>query len=167
MARTAGRGSHCGEPGAVGVRVAKPHTFLLTSSPICQWLALQSMPLAIDIILGTLYYSLYWDGLGKGGDLRVISEKTLRTFWKRHPTAEKPLQAWLAEAKRAHWASPAQIKTRFPNASIIRDNRLVFNIGGTSFRLAVWINYAHQAIYVKWFGTHTEYDRIDVERVEP
>ena len=99
--------------------------------------------------------------------MRVISEKTLRTFWERHPTAEKPLQAWLAEVKRAHWASPAQVKARFPNASIIRDNRLVFDIGGTRFRLVVWINYTHQAIYVKWFGTHAEYDRIDVERVEP
>ena len=99
--------------------------------------------------------------------MRVVSERTLRAFWERHPTAEKPLQAWLAEVKRADWATPAQVKTRFPNASIIRDSRVVFNIGGTRFRLVVWINYAHQAVYVKWFGTHAEYDRIDVERVEP
>ena len=122
------------------------------------------MPLAIDITLGTFYYLVYWDGARV--DLRVISERTLRAFGERHPAAEKPLQAWLAEAKRAHWATLAQVKTRFPNASIIRDNRVVFNIGGTRFRLVVWINYTQQAIYVKWFGTHAEYDRIDVEMVE-
>ena len=122
------------------------------------------MSLAIDNILGTLYYVHYWDEAKV--DLRVISEKTLRASWRRHPAAENPLRAWLGEVKRVHWATPAQIKTRFPNASIVRDNRVVFNIGGTRFRLVVWINYAHQAIYVKWFGTHAEYDRIDVERVE-
>ena len=98
--------------------------------------------------------------------MRVISERTLRAFGERHPTAEKPLQAWLAEVKRAIWATPAQVKTRYPNASIIRDNRVVFDIGGTRFRSVVWINYTHQAIYVKWFGTHAECDRIDVEMVE-
>ena len=123
------------------------------------------MPLAIDITLGTFYYLVYWDRVRV--DLRVISERTLRASWERHPAAEKPLQAWLAEVKRAAWATPAQVKTRFPNASIIRDNRVAFNIGGTRFRLVVWINYTHQAIYVKWLGTHAEYDRIDVERVEP
>ena len=99
--------------------------------------------------------------------MRVVSEKTLRTFGERHPAAEKPLQAWLAEAKGAHWASPAQVKAQFPSASIIRGNRLIFDIGGTRFRLVVWVNCNHQAIYVKWFGTHAEYDRIDVERIQP
>ena len=97
--------------------------------------------------------------------MRVVSQKTLKTHWERHPAAEKPLRAWLGEVKRADWATPAQLKARFPNASIVGDNRVVFNIGGNRYRLVVWINYAHRAVYVKWFGDHAEYDSIDVREV--
>ncbi len=99
-------------------------------------------------------------------NLRVISEKNLRAFGERHPSAEKPLKAWLAEVKHSNRDSPDQVKTRFPNASMIRGNRVVFNIGGNNFRLVVWVNYGIQVVYVKWFGTHAEYDRIDVAEVE-
>ena len=67
--------------------------------------------------------------------MRVITKRTLRTFWELHPDAEGPLSAWCKEVERADWTTPAQIKERFPRASIVRDNRVVFAIGGNRFRL--------------------------------
>ncbi len=98
-------------------------------------------------------------------ELRVFNKKTLREYQRSHPEAAPQLAAWFHEVERSEWSSPRQVKTRFPNASIIKDNRMVFNIKGNSFRLVVWINYYHQAIYLKWFGTHAEYDRIDAAEV--
>ena len=67
--------------------------------------------------------------------MRVITKRTLRTFWELRPDAEGPLSAWCKEVERADWTTPAQIKERFPRASIVRDNRVVFDIGGNGFRL--------------------------------
>ena len=97
--------------------------------------------------------------------MRIISEKTLRAFWERHPNSEQSLRAWVKEVEPADWTTPAQLKKQFPNASIVRDNRVVFNVGGNRYRMVSWINYRRRAIYVKWLGTHAEYDRIDVEKV--
>ena len=99
------------------------------------------------------------------GAVRVITEKTLKTYWEQHSRAERPLKAWFDEVKRANWTTPDQLKAQFPNASIVGDNRIVFNINGNRFRLVAWINYRHQAVYLKWFGTHAQYNRIDVEKV--
>ena len=97
--------------------------------------------------------------------MRIISEKTLRNFWQRHPTAEAPLRAWIREVAQADWKTPVDVKGRYPNASIVKDNRAVFNIKGNDFRLVVWINFRHLAVYIKWVGTHVEYDRINVDKV--
>ena len=97
--------------------------------------------------------------------MRVIARRALRTFWEEHPEAEGPLRAWSKEVERADWTTPAQIRDRFPRASIVRDNRVVFDIGGNRFRLVAWVNYRQRAVYIKWLGTHSEYDRIDVETV--
>jgi mRNA interferase HigB len=97
--------------------------------------------------------------------LRVIARRSLRTFWEEHPDAEGPLRAWCKEVERSDWTTPAQVKDRFPRASIVRDNRVVFDIGGNRFRLVAWVNYRQRAVYIKWLGTHSEYDRIDVETV--
>lgn len=97
--------------------------------------------------------------------MRVIAIRTLREFWKRHPDAEDPVKAWHAEAKAASWLNPAEVKAHYPSASIVGDNRIIFNIGGNKYRLVVHFNYAIQIAYIKFIGPHGEYDKIDVETV--
>ena len=72
---------------------------------------------------------------------------------------------WYGTVVQADWSEPAQIRGRFPDASFIGGNRVIFNIRGNRFRLVAWINYRWRAVYVKWIGTHADYDRIDVEQV--
>jgi mRNA interferase HigB len=97
--------------------------------------------------------------------MRVISVKTLREFWQRHPAAEQPLRAWFHDVKGAKWRTPADIKAMYRNASIVGNNRVVFNIKGNSYRLVVAVNYPHQILYIRFIGTHQEYDTVNVETV--
>jgi mRNA interferase HigB len=99
--------------------------------------------------------------------MRIISRRTLRRFWERHgcSEAEQPLKAWFREATRADWATPAAVKADFRSASIVGDSRVVFNIGGNKYRLVVRINYPYRIVYVRFVGTHREYDQIDVDEV--
>ena len=93
--------------------------------------------------------------------MRIIAKKPLIEFWKSHSQAEQPLKAWHAEAKNAQWQSPDDIKKRYPNASILHDNRVVFNISGNTYRLIVKIHYNTGVVYIRFVGTHAEYDKID------
>jgi mRNA interferase HigB len=97
--------------------------------------------------------------------MRIISKKALKEFWEKEPTAKGPLQAWHAEAKAAEWTSPADIKAHFASASILKDGRAVFNIGGNKYRIVAWINYGFFTIYVRFVGTHEEYDEIDAQTI--
>ena len=97
--------------------------------------------------------------------MRIIARRTLRTFWEKHADAEQPLRAWFKFASAAEWVSPASVKRDHTNASILEDNRVCFNIGGNKYRLAVKINYAYRVIYIRFIGTHAEYDKIDVTKV--
>jgi mRNA interferase HigB len=97
--------------------------------------------------------------------VRIISRKKLKDFWKRHPQAENPLRAWYADAKQANWSSPAAIKNMYRNASVVSNNRVVFNIKGNDYRLVSAINYHYAIIYIRFVGTHVEYDKIDVETI--
>ncbi|MBX3729302.1 MAG: type II toxin-antitoxin system HigB family toxin [Candidatus Sumerlaeia bacterium] len=97
--------------------------------------------------------------------MHVISRRSLRAFWERHPDAEAALEAWFHEAKRAHWASSADIKARYGTASIIGSERVVFNICGNRYRLIVRVNYESQALFIRFVGTHKEYDKIDARTV--
>lgn len=97
--------------------------------------------------------------------MRIIAKRALREFWSRHPNAEEPLLAWYREVKQADWQMPARLKERYPSASIVGDNRVIFNIKGTHYRLVVRINYPHRVVYIRFVGTHAEYDAIDVEEV--
>ena len=97
--------------------------------------------------------------------MRVIAKSALRGFWESHPTAEQPLRAWHAEAKAAAWKTPADAKAKYRSASILRGGRVVFNIGGNKYRLIVKINYSFQVVYIRFLGTHREYDYIDAETV--
>jgi len=97
--------------------------------------------------------------------MRVIAKKTLREFWEKFPDAEDALKAWHAEAESASWQTPATIKEKYRNASIIKDSRAVFNICGNKYRLVVRINYPFGVVCIRFVGTHKEYDAIDVEVV--
>jgi mRNA interferase HigB len=97
--------------------------------------------------------------------MRVIALGALRTFWEIHPNAGQPLQAWYEDARYALWQSPADIKAVYRNASIIANNRVVFNIKGNDYRLIVAVNYRLGIVYIRFVGNHKEYDRIDATTV--
>lgn len=97
--------------------------------------------------------------------MRIISRKTLRVFWEHHADAKQPLCAWFREACKADWKSPADIKAAYRSASLVGNDRVVFNIGGNKYRLVVRINYPYRVIYIRFVGTHRQYDRIDVRKV--
>lgn len=101
--------------------------------------------------------------------MRVIAISTLRRFWEDpdHADAEQPLKAWYAEASQGKWDQPATIKAQYGNASIVGNNRAVFNIAGNKYRLVVAFAYKIQVAYVKFIGTHAAYDQIDAATVEP
>jgi mRNA interferase HigB len=98
--------------------------------------------------------------------MRVIAVSTLRAFWELHPDSEQPLKAWHEEATNASWTQPADIKERYRSASVLKNRRVVFNIKGNDYRLIVAIAYKSQIVYVKFVGTHNEYDAVDAETVE-
>jgi len=93
--------------------------------------------------------------------MRIIARSTLRKFWESYPDAEQPLKAWFDEASRAEWDSPANIKSIYRNASIIANNRIVFNIKGNDYRLIVHVRYNIGIIFIRFIGTHKEYDNVD------
>ena len=98
--------------------------------------------------------------------MRIIARKTLQDFWQAgHADAEQPLRAWFAEVSRAEWQTMADIKSRYPHASIIDAERVVFNIGGNKYRLVAKIWFTGQAVYVKFVGTHRAYDDVDVTKL--
>ena len=98
--------------------------------------------------------------------MRVIAVSTLRAFWERYTDAEQPLKAWYEEATSASWSQPADIKVQYRSASVLKNRRVVFNIKGNDYRLIVAIAYKLQIVYVKFVGTHKEYDAVDAETVE-
>lgn len=97
--------------------------------------------------------------------MRVIAKKTLRDFWQHHPDAEETLKAWYHDAKRATWQSPSDIRSTYATASIIANNRVVFNIRGNHYRLIVAVNYAFGIVYIRFVGTHREYDQVDAATI--
>jgi len=100
--------------------------------------------------------------------MRVIALSTLRDFWEReaaYADAREPVLAWYRHVLKAGWRSPADVEREFGRASILRDGRVVFDIGGNKYRLVVWINYAYRVVYVRFIGTHAQYDRIDAQTI--
>jgi len=88
------------------------------------------------------------------------------TYWEKHPDTEQPLKAWHDEVAKASWATPQDIKNQYASASFVGNNRVVFNIKGNSYRLIVAVAYKLGAVYIKFVGTHAEYDRINAATVE-
>jgi mRNA interferase HigB len=97
--------------------------------------------------------------------MRIISRRILREFWEKHPDATTPLQTWFHDVERAVWNSPPDIKAVFRNASFVANNRVIFNIKGNHYRLVVVVVYQHGVVYIRFVGTHEEYDRIDVTTI--
>jgi mRNA interferase HigB len=100
--------------------------------------------------------------------MRVISNRTLRGFWlssPQHEDSKAQLEAWHSEAIKARWNSPQDIKAQFRSASILNNNRVVFNIAGNKYRLIVAIDYKREACFIKFIGTHKQYDQINAETV--
>lgn len=98
--------------------------------------------------------------------MRVIAYRALQHFWDSHPAAEQPLKAWYDEARKAVWKQPNDIKAHYRNASFVGNNRVVFNIKGNDYRLVVAVAYRIGVVYVKFIGTHAQYDRVDAATVE-
>ena len=97
--------------------------------------------------------------------MRIIAKSALRAFWERHPDSEQALLSWYQEVKQADWDSPYKVKSRYPSASIAAGDRVVFNIRGNNYRLVVKISYRYRVVYVRFVGTHAEYDKVNVEEV--
>ena len=97
--------------------------------------------------------------------MRIIALATLRDFWKRHPDAEIPLRSWYTLAIRSDWRRPADVKAAYRNASVVANNRIVFNIKGNDYRLVAAVHYNRGMMFIRFVGTHREYDKIDAGTV--
>lgn len=103
--------------------------------------------------------------------MRVIARKSLRRFIdtltgsRDQKAVKSALDSWFHEAIRAEWSSPADVVKAYANASLVGSDRVVFNIKGNSYRLVVAINYRHRIVFIKWIGSHADYDKIDVKTV--
>lgn len=97
--------------------------------------------------------------------MRVIAKKILREFWEKHSDCEQQLKAWYQETSKAEWANSNQIKTEYTSASIIGSDRIVFNIKGNTYRLIVKINFDYQMVWVRFIGTHAEYDKVNAKTI--
>lgn len=108
--------------------------------------------------MGTYVYSLHLN-------MRIIAIKSLREFWEEYHDAEGPLRAWYVEAIAAQWKKPNDIKKKYKSASILGNNRAVFNIAGNKYRLVTAIKYEYQIVYIRFVGTHKQYDKINAKEV--
>jgi mRNA interferase HigB len=105
-------------------------------------------------------FALYLDDMK-----RIIAKKTLRDFWEKHADAEQYLKTWNETAKNSNWNSLNEIKQTYINASILKDSRIVFNIKGNSYRLIVKFNCERQWAFIRFIGTHAEYDKINADTI--
>lgn len=100
--------------------------------------------------------------------MRIISLATIKAVWEVNPEytdAKEQALAWYRHTLKADWSSPKAVKQDFGNASILQDGRVVFNIAGNKYRLVAWINYPYRVVYVRFFGTHKQYDKIDAQTI--
>lgn len=97
--------------------------------------------------------------------MRVFAKKILREFWDKYPDSEEQLKSWYQVAVKGDWLSPNYVKEEFPNARLLSDNRVIFNIKGNNYRLIAKINYKYGMVYIRFIGTHKEYDNIDPLKV--
>ncbi|MDR6807434.1 mRNA interferase HigB [Dyadobacter sp. BE34] len=96
---------------------------------------------------------------------RIFAKGTLREFWERHPEVEQYLKTWYEDVLAATWKSPAEVKSQYAKASILKNGRIVFNIRGNSFRLVAHFDFERQMVYIRFIGSHKEYDKIDANSI--
>lgn len=97
--------------------------------------------------------------------MRVISKKILRDFWEIQSDCEQQLKSWFREAYKSQWKNPNELKNEYPSASILEGNRVVFNIKGNSYRLIVKISFEYKMVWIRFIGTHAEYDKINANEI--
>ncbi|MCS5663368.1 MAG: type II toxin-antitoxin system HigB family toxin [Flavobacteriales bacterium] len=97
--------------------------------------------------------------------MRVIAKKVLREFWEKHNNSEEPLKTWYKEVSKANWSEPTDIKSEYAKASILKSSRVVFNICGNQYRLIVEVNYERKWVFIRFIGTHTDYDKINADKI--
>ena len=97
--------------------------------------------------------------------MRIIAKKILREFWEIHSDSEQQLKSWYHETSKSVWTKPGDIKKEYPSASFLADNRVVFNIKGNNYRLIVKLNYDYQVVWIRFIGTHSEYDKINANNI--
>ena len=97
--------------------------------------------------------------------MRIFSRKTLREFWENHPDAQQSLQAWYMDVKQSTWEKTSDIKAVYQTASFLQNNRVVFNIKGNSYRIIVVVQYKYGYVFIRFVGTHSQYDRIDANTI--
>jgi mRNA interferase HigB len=100
--------------------------------------------------------------------MRIIALSSIKSLWEgkqQYDDVAQPALAWYRHALKADWSSPADVKQDFGNASILKDGRVVFNLAGNKYRLVVWINYHYKVVYIRFIGTHTQYDQIDAQTI--
>lgn len=96
---------------------------------------------------------------------RIFAKSTLREFWEKHPDSEQYLKTWFDTAMSADWKTPNDVKKSYANTSILIDSRIVFNIKGNSYRLVIKFNFEHQLAFVRFIGTHSDYDNINAGNI--
>ena len=96
---------------------------------------------------------------------RIFAKSTLRQFWEKHPDSEQYLKTWFDTAMSSDWKTPADVKKSYANASILKNGRVVFNIKGNTYRLVAKINFEKQLIFIRFIGTHGEYDKLDANMI--
>ena len=97
--------------------------------------------------------------------MRIIAKRTLREFWEKHAACEQQLKSWYRETEKAEWLNIHELKSEYPSASILKDNRIVFNIKGNIYRLIVKFNFDYQIGWIRFIGTHAEYNKIDANEI--
>lgn len=96
---------------------------------------------------------------------RIVAKRTLREFWEKHPDSKVYLETWYETARAAIWKRPNDIKEFYATVSILKNSRVVFNIKGNEYRLIAKINYQKQWLFIRFIGTHKEYDKIDANSI--
>ncbi|MEK6750820.1 MAG: type II toxin-antitoxin system HigB family toxin [Chloroflexota bacterium] len=97
--------------------------------------------------------------------MRLISRKKLIEFWTKYVDSEEQLKAWAWEVEHADWKTPSDVKARYGTADILKNDRVVFNIKGNHYRLVVKIQYNIQIVFIRFVGTHKQYEKIDAEKI--
>jgi len=97
--------------------------------------------------------------------MRIFSRKTLKEYWEDHEDIEQPLRTWYSDVSKAEWKTPNDIKEKYPKASFLKNSRVVFDIKGNTYRLVVRVNFPRLWVFIRFIGTHAEYDKIDANEV--